>query len=89
MSFSTWRVSAPPIAVVSVRLSNKDSASALTVMLYDHCLVLSDEVRYIWRRKVGMSKCIYVYNRYCAEAGLLYSAYSEHFVSTRVLLRFS
>ena len=47
------------------------------VLLWDHFLTLSDEIKYIWKLKMGISKGVFLFNRYFVEGALLYNVYSE------------
>ncbi|KAJ6515865.1 hypothetical protein C8R45DRAFT_1206033 [Mycena sanguinolenta] len=53
------------------------SAVGVTVILYDHCLTLLDEVRYIWfNPQTGLgARASFLLNRYVTEGMIIYVAY--------------
>ena len=53
------------------------SGAALTFALYDHALTFSAELDTIWVLELGVSKVVFLLNRYGAEAILLFVAYGE------------
>ena len=49
-----------------------DTVAAISLLLYDRILSLSDDVQYIWSRRMSYSKCIYLCQQYLVAAILLY-----------------
>lgn len=52
------------------------SAAGLIVLLYDHFLLLGDEVRIIWRADLSWSKILFIFNRYTVPLYLSVAAYT-------------
>ncbi|KAF9460080.1 hypothetical protein BDZ94DRAFT_1266822 [Collybia nuda] len=48
------------------RVVNILSVIALTTLLFDHLLTFSDEVEFIWNRKITLFNVIFLFNRYLA-----------------------
>jgi hypothetical protein len=48
-----------------------------TILIWDHLLTLGDEIKYIWRRPVELSKAVFIFNRYFVEVVVCLSAYGE------------
>lgn len=61
---------------VTTTLNEASVAAGLTCVLWDHALTFDDEYAYIWSRQWTFTKALFVANRYTAEAGLIYAAYS-------------
>lgn len=47
------------------------------VLLWDHLLTFGDEIKYIWKLPVEVSKLVFLFNRYLVEASLCCTVYSE------------
>jgi hypothetical protein len=45
-------------------MSMKIAAGSLVMLLYDHCLTLSDEYRYAWKAPPSFAKYALLTNRY-------------------------
>ncbi len=59
-------------------LTVRYSAVGLACIIYDHALSFGDELQYIWKRgRWDFLKFIFIWNRYVAEAGLIFGAYRK------------
>ena len=48
-----------------------------TILLWDHLLTFGDEIQYIWKRPVELTKAVFLFNRYFVEGVMCLSAYGE------------
>ncbi|PFH45690.1 hypothetical protein AMATHDRAFT_71230 [Amanita thiersii Skay4041] len=44
--------------------NNSLQACGLTILLYDHCLILEQEIRYIWRPRFSLVTALYIIAKY-------------------------
>ncbi|KAK0445807.1 hypothetical protein EV421DRAFT_1734459 [Armillaria borealis] len=65
------------IRVDQILFSTYAPAVAMVLMLWDHCLMLDEEVAIMWSPRNGriLTKVVHVLNRYFAEAVLMYRLY--------------
>ncbi|SJL07994.1 uncharacterized protein ARMOST_11353 [Armillaria ostoyae] len=65
------------IRVDQILFSTYAPAAAMVLMLWDHCLMLGEEVAIMWSPRNGriLTKVVHVLNRYFAEAVLIYRLY--------------
>ncbi|KIJ34971.1 hypothetical protein M422DRAFT_181524, partial [Sphaerobolus stellatus SS14] len=47
--------------------------SSLALLYYDYFLTFGQEVRYIWKRKVGVTTLMYICCRYSLVANVIYT----------------
>lgn len=66
----------PEAGLTSINMGHFQ-AVAITVILWDHCLKLCDEVRLIWRQPWTALQAIIMVNRYGGDISLLFVAYSD------------
>jgi len=53
------------------------------VLLWDHLLTLGNEIKYVWGLSMGVSKGIFLFNRYFVEGALLYNVYGKFWGSSK------
>ena len=56
---------------------NPVSVIGCVILLWDHLLTLGNEIKYIWKLRMGAAKGVFLFNRYFVEGALLYNVYSE------------
>lgn len=61
------------------------AASGFVILLYDHLLTFSDEVRLIWQAKCTVAKLLFLYNRYVVPISMLIQTVSYSGVGGVVL----
>lgn len=49
----------------------------LVVLLWDHLLTFGDEIKYIWKWPVEVSKIVFIFNRYLVEGSLCCTVYGR------------
>lgn len=52
------------VAVSDLNLTRYFTYAALTILLYDHVITISDEIFLIWPAKTGLIKLVFLFNRY-------------------------
>lgn len=67
-----------PVFLVDVLVS----VTGCAILLWDHLLTFEDEIKYIWKRPVELTKAVFLFNRYFVEGVVCLSAYGEleHFL---------
>lgn len=55
--------------------ADTDLGAALTIVLWEHLITFNKEVELIWLQPLGLTKIIFIFNRYVVDVGLIYSAY--------------
>ena len=65
-------LSTPNAIEISHSIYSIHAVSAISLLLYDRILSLSDDVQYIWTRRMSYSKIIYLCQQYLVAAILLY-----------------
>ena len=59
---------------------------AVSFALYDHALMLASELEIIWPLEFGVSKVVFLFNRYGTEGILLFVAYGKFLQSPEMHL---
>lgn len=53
------------------------SVTGCVILLWDHALTFGDELKYIWKRPIEVSKAVFLFNRYFVEGVMCLNVYGE------------